>query len=194
MQHSLLPMGHLWFGLQGRGLFLYQSAVAGSDLIFALSEMAAHRGYRLFLAGGAPGVAEEAAKQLADRYPRLQVVGTAAPSFQRLVADDYSKLQAQIIQAQPHLLIVAASMPHGERWLSAHLKDLRVPVGVNLGASIDFAAGRINRAPKWMQQVGLEWAFRLMLEPGRLFSRYARNAQFILSMTLRRSGQSPSQP
>ena len=81
-------------------------------------------------------------------------------------------------------------MPHGERWLSAHLEDLGVPVGVNLGASIDFAAGRIDRAPRWMQKSGLEWAFRLMLEPGRLFSRYARNARFILGMTLRGPGRS----
>ena len=168
--------------------------VAGSDLIFTLSELAARRGYRLFFAGGAPGVAEEAARQLTARYPGLQVVGTAAPSFHDLDADDYNKLRAQIIEARPHLLIVAASMPRGERWLSTYLEDLGVPVGVNLGASIDFAAGRINRAPRWMQKSGLEWAFRLVLEPGRLFSRYARNARFILSMTLHGSSQPPGQP
>jgi N-acetylglucosaminyldiphosphoundecaprenol N-acetyl-beta-D-mannosaminyltransferase len=167
--------------------------VAGSDLIFTLSEMAARKSYRLFIAGGAPGVADEAARQLTARYPGLQVVGTAAPCFHGLADDDYSKLQTQILRARPHLLIVAASMPHGERWLSAHLNDLGVPVGVNLGASIDFAAGRINRAPRWMQRSGLEWAFRLMLEPGRLFSRYARNARFVLSMTLYGSSQSLSQ-
>ena len=157
--------------------------VAGSDLIYTLSELAARRGYRLFFAGGAPGVAEEAARKLTVRYPGLQVVGTAAPSFENLTAEDYGKLRAQIIEARPHLLIVAASMPHGERWLSTHLEDLGVPVGVNLGASIDFAAGRLKRAPRWMQKSGLEWAFRMMLEPGRLFSRYARNARFILSMS-----------
>ena len=165
--------------------------VAGSDLIFALSELAARRGYRVFFAGGAPGVAEAAAQRLIARYPGLQVVGTAAPSFGGLADDEYLKLRAQIIEARPHLLILAASMPHGERWLSAHLEELEVPVGVNLGASIDFAAGRIDRAPRWMQKSGLEWAFRLMLEPGRLFSRYARNARFILGMTLRGPGRSP---
>ena len=168
--------------------------MAGSDLIFALSELAARRGYRVFFAGGAPGVAEAAAQRLIARYPGLQVVGTAAPSFGGLADDEYLKLRAQIIEARPHLLILAASMPHGERWLSAHLEELEVPVGVNLGASIDFAAGRIDRAPRWMQKSGLEWAFRLMLEPGRLFSRYARNARFILGMTLRGPGRSPGQP
>jgi N-acetylglucosaminyldiphosphoundecaprenol N-acetyl-beta-D-mannosaminyltransferase len=165
--------------------------VAGSDLIFTLSELAARRGYRLFFAGGVPGVAEEAARKLTVRYSGLQVVGMTAPSFDSLAAEDYDKLRAQIIKAQPHLLIVAASMPRGERWLSIHMEDLGVPVGVNLGASLDFAAGRITRAPRWMQKSGLEWAFRLILEPARLFSRYARNARFVLSMTVHGSSHSP---
>ena len=155
--------------------------VAGSDLIFALSEMAARRNYRVFFAGGTPGVAEEAARQLTLRYPGLQVVGSAAPMFRNLSADDYRRLKDQIQSAQPHVLIVAATMPHGERWLSAHFEDLGVPVSVNLGAAFDFAAGRIHRAPPWMQKSGLEWAFRLMLEPRRLFSRYARNVRFLIT-------------
>jgi N-acetylglucosaminyldiphosphoundecaprenol N-acetyl-beta-D-mannosaminyltransferase len=175
-----------------RGPVRIPERVAGSDLIFNLSEMSARRNYRVFLAGGAAGVAEEAAGQLTARYPGLQVVGTAAPAFRDLAPDGYEMLRAEIIEKRPHLLIVAASMPHGERWLSAHIEDLEVPVGVNLGASIDFAAGRVKRAPRWMQKSGLEWAFRLMLEPGRLFSRYARNAHFILSMTLHGGGATPN--
>jgi N-acetylglucosaminyldiphosphoundecaprenol N-acetyl-beta-D-mannosaminyltransferase len=153
--------------------------VAGSDLIFALCNLAARRSYRVFFAGGPPGVAEQAAEQLTARYPGLQVVGLAAPSFRDLSPEDFDKLRAEISAAQPHILILAATMPHGERWLSNHIEDLGVPLGVNLGASLDFAAGRINRAPRWMQKSGLEWAFRLMLEPRRLFSRYARNARFV---------------
>jgi N-acetylglucosaminyldiphosphoundecaprenol N-acetyl-beta-D-mannosaminyltransferase len=171
--------------------------VAGSDLIFALSDLAARKSYRMFFAGGPPGVAEEAARQLTMRYPGLQVVGSAAPSFRELSAEDYDRLRAQISSAQPHILIVAATMPHGERWLSAHFEDLGVPVGVNLGASIDFAAGRINRAPRWMQKTGLEWAFRLMLEPRRLFSRYARNARFLFGRVfhdLRQHSTGPEVP
>ena len=163
--------------------------VAGSDLIFTLSETGRPERLPRLLRRRAPGVAEAAAQRLIARYPGLQVVGTAAPSFGGLADDEYLKLRAQIIESRPHLLILAASMPHGERWLSAHLEELEVPVGVNLGAAIDFAAGRIDRAPRWMQKSGLEWAFRLMLEPGRLFSRYARNARFILGMTLRGPGR-----
>jgi N-acetylglucosaminyldiphosphoundecaprenol N-acetyl-beta-D-mannosaminyltransferase len=168
--------------------------VAGSDLIYELSALAARQGYRIFFAGAAPGVAEEAAQRLMVRYPGLQVVGAESPSFRDLTANDYQKLKAQISAARPHILIIAATMPLGERWLSAHLADLGVPVGVNLGASIDFAAGRVNRAPRWMQKIGLEWSFRLMLEPKRLYSRYARSARFILSMITRDLGRAPGQP
>jgi N-acetylglucosaminyldiphosphoundecaprenol N-acetyl-beta-D-mannosaminyltransferase len=168
--------------------------VAGSDLIFELCALAVRKDYRLFFAGGAPGVADEAVRCLAERFPGLNVVGTASPSFRDSSPADYEKLKAQITAARPHILIVAATMPLGERWLANHLADLEVPLGVNLGASIDFAAGRVNRAPRWMQKTGLEWAFRLMLEPRRLFSRYARNAWFICSSVVRDFGQGSSQP
>jgi N-acetylglucosaminyldiphosphoundecaprenol N-acetyl-beta-D-mannosaminyltransferase len=167
--------------------------VAGSDLIFELCALSVRKGYRLFFAGGAAGVADEAVRRLTERYPGLQVVGTASPSFRDLSTLDYETLKAQIGAARPHILIVAATMPLGERWLASHVADLGVPVAVNLGASIDFAAGRVNRAPRWMQKAGLEWAFRLMLEPRRLFSRYARNAWFIVSAVLRDLSQGPGQ-
>jgi exopolysaccharide biosynthesis WecB/TagA/CpsF family protein len=147
--------------------------------------MARRKGYRVFLAGAAPGVADIAAERLQERYPGLQVVGTASPSFREFSDRDLAQLKAQIAAVRPHLLILAATMPLGERWLAEHLADTKVPVGVNLGAAIDFAAGRVSRAPKWMQRAGLEWAFRLIQEPRRLFSRYARNAVFLLTEVLR---------
>jgi len=168
--------------------------VAGSDLIFELCAMAAGKAYRVFFAGGAPGVAALAASRLTERFPGLQVVGTASPSFRDFSTAEYEKLKAQIGAARPHILIVAATMPLGERWLANHFTDFGVALGVNLGASIDFAAGRIHRAPRWMQKVGLEWAFRLMLEPKRLFSRYARNAWFLCGAVARDFGQGPSRP
>ena len=96
------------------------------------------------------------------------------------------QLIARIRSAHPDLLIAAYTMPRGERRLAANLAALGVPVGVNVGAAIDFAAGRVHRAPRRLQKAGLEWAFRLALEPRRLFARYARNAWFILRMVTRR--------
>lgn len=165
--------------------------VAGSDLIFRLSALSASRGYRLYFAGGAPGVGEAAAQRLTSLYPGLQIVGVEAPSFRDLAADAdaeaYRALKDRIREARPHILILAATQPAGEKWLAAHIADLGIPVGVNLGASIDFAAGRFRRAPLWMQRSGLEWAFRLWLEPRRLLPRYTRNAWFIARMMARRA-------
>jgi N-acetylglucosaminyldiphosphoundecaprenol N-acetyl-beta-D-mannosaminyltransferase len=159
--------------------------VAGADLILTLSAEAARKGYRLFFLGGAEGVAEEAAQRLRIRYPDLQVVGTECPPFRELTAEGQAALIARIRLAQPDLLMVAFTMPKGERWLAANFAALGVPVAVNVGAAIDFAANRVRRAPRWMQKNSLEWAFRLALEPRRLFTRYARNAWFIAHMIVR---------
>jgi N-acetylglucosaminyldiphosphoundecaprenol N-acetyl-beta-D-mannosaminyltransferase len=163
--------------------------VAGSDLIFALSAAAAQNGYRLFLVGGAEQVAAEAARRLGALYPGLQVVGTECPPFREWTAAEEADLIARIRAARPDLLLTAFTMPKGERWLAARAAALGVPVVVNVGAAIDFAAGRIRRAPRWMQRSGLEWAFRLVREPRRLFSRYARNAWFIARMVARDLGR-----
>lgn len=163
--------------------------VAGSDLIFRLSERAAVKGHRLYLLGAAEGVAQEAARRLTARYPGLRIVGTESPPFRELTEAEEDQLVARVRAARPDLLMVASTMPKGERWLAAKLDALRVPAAVNLGASFDFAAGRVERAPRWVGKIGLEWAFRLMLEPRRLASRYARNAWFVLTMMLRGPGR-----
>ncbi len=159
--------------------------VAGSDLIYHLCEAAAKSGLRVFLLGGVEGAADEAARRLAERYPGLQVVGTECPPHRGMTADEEASLLERIRQARPDMLFVAFGQPKGERWIMQHLDALGVPVSVQVGASLEFAAGRIRRAPRWMQQSGLEWAFRLSLEPRRLAGRYARNAWFIVRMLLR---------
>ena len=159
--------------------------VAGSDLVFELSAEAAKQGYRLFFVGGAEGVAEQAALRLRELYPGLQVVGTECPSLHELTREEEAALIGRIRAARPHILMVAFGQPKGERWIYQHLEELGVPVSVQVGASLDFAAGRIRRAPRWMRNSGLEWAFRLGLEPRRLFGRYVRNAWFIARMVAR---------
>jgi N-acetylglucosaminyldiphosphoundecaprenol N-acetyl-beta-D-mannosaminyltransferase len=154
--------------------------VAGSDLIFDLCEEAAREGFRVFLLGGGEGVAEEAARRLVARYPGLQIVGTECPPFREPTPEEEHALLERIRHAAPDILFVAFGQPKGERWIIGHYEDLGVPVSVQVGASLDFAAGRVRRAPRWMQTTGLEWVFRLSLEPRRLAGRYARNAWFIL--------------
>jgi N-acetylglucosaminyldiphosphoundecaprenol N-acetyl-beta-D-mannosaminyltransferase len=159
--------------------------VAGSDLIFELSALAARKGYRLFFLGGPEGVAVEAARRLTDRYPGLQVVGTECPPFRKPTPEEEEALADRIRAANPDILFVAFGQPKGERWIVSNLERLAVPVSVQVGASLDFAAGRIRRAPRWMQKSGLEWAFRLSREPRRLLGRYASNALFIARMVAR---------
>lgn len=159
--------------------------VAGADLIFHLCESAAGKGRRLFFLGAPPGVAEEAAEKLSARYPGLQVVGTACPPFRKPTPEEHEALLSRIREARPDILFVAFGQPKGERWISENLDRLGVPVSVQVGASLEFAAGRFLRAPKWMQKTGLEWLFRMLQEPRRLVSRYASNAAFLGRMRLR---------
>jgi N-acetylglucosaminyldiphosphoundecaprenol N-acetyl-beta-D-mannosaminyltransferase len=156
--------------------------VAGSDLIFDLCERAARRGYSLFFLGGAEGVAAEAARRLSRRYPGLRIAGAFSPPFRDLSRAEHDHLIGRIRAAQPDILCVAFGSPKGELWLSQHYETLGVPVSVQVGATLDFVAGRVRRAPRWLQRLGLEWAHRMWLEPARLFPRYARNAAFILRM------------
>lgn len=159
--------------------------VAGSDLIFHVCDLAARKGRRLFFLGAPPGVAEEAAAKLIDRYPGLQIAGTACPPFRKLSTEEHEALLDQIREARPDILFVAFGQPKGERWIHENHRRLGVPVSVQVGASLEFAAGRFARAPRWMQQTGFEWLFRLLQEPRRLTSRYARNAAFLGRMRLR---------
>ena len=146
----------------------------------------------MFLLGGADGVAEEAAARLGDRYPGLQVVGIEHPPFREPTPEEEAALVERIQAARADILFVAFGQPKGERFIVRYLERLAVPVSVQVGASLDFAAGRVRRAPRWMQKCGLEWAFRLGLEPRRLFGRYARNALFVARMIARDVRQAAS--
>jgi N-acetylglucosaminyldiphosphoundecaprenol N-acetyl-beta-D-mannosaminyltransferase len=161
--------------------------VAGSDFVFTLCRQAADLSHRVFLLGGAPGVGEEAAAILRARFPGLQVVGVEAPPFREPTPEEHAALVARIRDARPDLLLVAFGQPKGERWLHAHHRELGVPAGVQVGASLDFVAGRVRRAPRWLQRGRLEWAYRLALEPRRLAGRYWQNGLFLLRMTAQRS-------
>lgn len=153
--------------------------VAGADLIFALLERSAERRYRVFLLGGAPGVAGEVAAIARRRYPGLQIVGVEAPDLGDLSPEEHRELISRIRGARPHLLLVAFGQPKGELWLAEHCRALGVPACVQLGASFDFVAGRVSRAPRWMQRVGAEWLYRVACEPRRMIPRYAQNAAFL---------------
>ena len=159
--------------------------VAGSDLIFAVCERAAQNGYRIYFLGGAEGVAQRAAEVLSELYEGLHVVGTESPPFRAMSVAEHNALLDRIREARPDILFVAFGQPKGEFWIARHAQELEVPVSVQVGATLDFVAGRVRRAPLRLQKLGLEWAYRMWLEPSRLAPRYARNACFLLHMVAR---------
>ncbi|HEY1376701.1 MAG TPA: WecB/TagA/CpsF family glycosyltransferase [Gemmataceae bacterium] len=160
--------------------------VAGSDLVPALCRQAADRGHRVFLLGAAPGVAEQAAANLRERFPGVTVAGTLAPPFRDLSAAETDELIRTVRDARPDLLFVAFGQPKGELWVAEHYRALGAPVTMQVGATLDFLAGRVSRAPRWVQRVGLEWAYRLLREPRRLAGRYLSNGLFVARMVVRR--------
>jgi|SRR5579859_294466 len=145
--------------------------LTGSDLVPRLAERAALKGYSIFLLGGAPGVAALAAQKLTAQYPDLKIAGLISPPVSTVLEMDTSILES-IHAARPDILLVAFGNPKQEKWIGMYKSQLSVPVMMGVGASLDFVAGMIHRAPRWMQLSGLEWLYRLMREPGRLWRRY----------------------
>ena len=147
--------------------------VSGSDLVWPLMERAAARGWRVFLLGAGPGVAEEAARRLRER-PGVNVAGTAAPFLTARGGDGEGAAEAAaaIRAARPHLVLVAFGAPKQELWMSRNAGALAPAVLLGVGASVDFLAGRVRRAPRWISRAGLEWLWRLLKEPRRLWRRY----------------------
>jgi len=139
--------------------------VPGSELVYRLAERAAARGWPLFLLGAAPGVAEEAAAILGDRYPGLHIAGTYAGSPD--TAEDEAIVR-RVNDSGATLLFVAYGAPKQDKWIARNrdaLTTVRLAIGV--GGSLDFITGRAVRAPRWMQRLGLEWLHRLIREPWR---------------------------
>ena len=147
--------------------------ISGSDLFPKLCDMAAKKGYKMFFLGAAEGVAAKAAENLTKRYAGLQVVGTYSPpkGFEN-DKDEMDKIRKMIKGSQPHILIVALGCPKQEFFILHNREELGVPISLGLGASIDFEAGNIKRAPKWMADHGLEWVYRITQDPKRLAKRY----------------------
>ncbi|MDA0657352.1 MAG: WecB/TagA/CpsF family glycosyltransferase [Planctomycetota bacterium] len=158
--------------------------VAGSELIYALTKWATVRNYRIYFLGGAPGVAASAAEKLQQRYPGLEIAGVESPPFRQLTSAEESDMIDRIRESNADILYVAFGQPKGELWLAKHVASIGVPVCVQIGASFDFVAGGVARAPMWMQRWGLEWFYRLCQEPKRLTRRYWQNACFLLKALL----------
>jgi N-acetylglucosaminyldiphosphoundecaprenol N-acetyl-beta-D-mannosaminyltransferase len=150
--------------------------VAGVELLDDSCRIAAQTGHGVFLLGAAPGVAEIAAERLEERHPGLRIVGTYSPERATLGRHkENERIVNMIREAKPGFLFVALGAPRQDRWIRDHLHELDVPVSMGVGCVFDLLAGVSSRAPIWMQSAGLEWAYRLVREPRRLWRRYILN-------------------
>ncbi|MCU0489983.1 MAG: WecB/TagA/CpsF family glycosyltransferase [Chloroflexaceae bacterium] len=148
-----------------------EGRVTGSDMLPALAELAAKNDFSVFFMGARPGVATRAVEVLRAKNPGLNVAGILSPPNAALLDMDPTIVET-IRAAKPDLLVVALGTPKQEKWIKMHLHELGVPLCIGVGASFDFLAGTAKRAPVWMQKAGLEWFFRLVNEPRRLWRRY----------------------
>lgn len=147
--------------------------ISGSDLVPRLCEIAAEKGYSLFILGGKDGIAEQAAARLREQYPNIRVVGAYAPPFGfEEDPTELEKINAMISQEKPDLLITCFGCPKQEKFIYENRMKYDATVSVCAGATVDFLAGNVKRAPKWMSDHGLEWLYRFSQEPKRLFKRY----------------------
>lgn len=165
--------------------------ISGSDLFPLLCDMAAKKGYSMFFLGAAEGVAAKAADNLMNKYKGLQVIGTYSPPYGfENDSSEMNKIDAMIKKARPDILIVGLGCPKQEKFIYNNYKKLGVPISLGLGASFDFEAGNIKRAPKWMANHGLEWLFRITQDPKRLMKRYLINDMKIFKLAVKyRSAQ-----
>jgi N-acetylglucosaminyldiphosphoundecaprenol N-acetyl-beta-D-mannosaminyltransferase len=158
--------------------------VAGYDLVQRLLAEAAIKGYRIYFFGGAPNIADQAKLTAENNYPGVSIVGTRNGYF---TENDEPEIIADICDSQPDILLVALGIPKQEKWLAAHIQQLKVPVAIGVGGTFDVMAGVVQRAPLWMQRTSLEWLFRLLRQPTR-FVRMLALPRFVLRVMSSKKG------
>ena len=164
--------------------------ISGINLFEKLCERGASKPLKIFLLGGRPQAAERAAEILEQRYLGLKIAGTYCPAY-GFESDplEIDRINQKILDAAPNLLFVGLGSPKQEKWIYNHYRQLNVPVSIGIGVSFEFVAGMVKRAPLWMQESGLEWLFRLIIEPKRLWARYViGNPQFVLLVLRQKFG------
>jgi N-acetylglucosaminyldiphosphoundecaprenol N-acetyl-beta-D-mannosaminyltransferase len=157
------------------------SRVYGPDLLLSSCQLSVERGYSHYFYGGDAGVPELLASRLQAKFPGLKVAGVYSPPFRPLSPAESVEVVDRINEAGPDLVWVGLGTPKQDLWMAEYRPRLAAPVLVGVGAAFNFHTGLIPQAPAWMQRCGLEWLFRLIQEPGRLWYRYlVYNPWFVL--------------
>ncbi len=172
----------VWLGKKDVGGWV--GRVYGPDLMAEVFRSTEDGALTHFLYGGAPGVADHLKGCLEKRFPGVRIVGTYCPPFRPLNPEERAQLSKKVSETAPSLFWVGLSTPKQERFMSEYLPHLDTAVMLGVGAAFDFHSGKIRQAPRWMQQSGLEWLFRLCTEPKRLWKRYCINNPLFVGRVL----------
>ncbi|PKO01336.1 MAG: glycosyltransferase [Chloroflexi bacterium HGW-Chloroflexi-4] len=153
--------------------------VYGPDLLMAACQHGANKNWKHFFYGGEPGVARNLSDKLQHQIPNLQITGTCSPPFGRPTSIEENALLNMLNQSGADFLWVGMSSPWQEIWMHENRDRIRIPVMVGVGAAFDFLSGSKKQAPKWIQRIGMEWLYRLIKEPKRLWPRYKQYPRFV---------------
>jgi len=185
----VVPDGYPLVVLGRRKGFALKRRVYGPELMEAFCEETASKGYRHYFYGGAEGVAEELAKRFARRFEGMEIAGTCCPPFRALTAEEEREVCEKIRASRADVVWVGLSTPKQEKWMARMKGALGVPVILGVGAAFDFHTGRVAQAPRWMRENGMEWFFRLVSEPRRLWRRYlVKGSEFAWLVMLEQLG------
>jgi len=163
--------------------FRQMTRVYGPDYMLAMCDRGLAYGHRHFLYGGKPGIAEELRQSLMRTFPGIQIVGTYTPPFRKLLKEEEEDLRAQLEACGADVLWVGLSTPKQEVFMAEYVERLPVKLMVGVGAAFDLLSGNLREAPDWVKQIGMQWCYRLIVEPRRLWRRYLHNNPRFLFMT-----------
>lgn len=166
--------------------YSHSGRVTGPTLMLNLCDRGRKDAFRHFLFGGRPGVTDELERRFRDSYPGVQIVGTYSPPFRKPTPEEDEATCKMINDARPDILWVGLGAPKQEQWMADHEDRLKVPVMVGVGAAFDFHSGNIKWAPKWIRNLGAEWAYRLALEPRRMWRRNLDSPLFLIHVLMER--------
>lgn len=157
----------------------HSGRVSGPTLMLRLCDWGREEKLRHFFYGGAPGVAEALAQRLSSSYPGLDVAGVHCPPFRDLTPQEDAEIVEKINAAKPDVVWVGLGSPKQEKWMADHLGRIDAAALIGVGAAFDFHSGRVKWAPKWMRALGIEWAYRLVTEPRRMWRRNVNSFVFL---------------
>ncbi len=158
-----------------------QERVTGVDLVPELAKLSAERGHGIYFLGSSEESSQSAISLLMKRYPKMNIVGRSCPPIAPLDQMDDAKMLREIHQAKPAIIFIGFGNPKQEIWIHRNKERLPPSVVIGIGGALDMIAGKLRRAPRWVQTLQMEWMYRMAQEPGRLMPRYARDAKALFS-------------